>query len=104
MEDLPSYKVILLGDSAVGKTCLCARYLTGDYGEQKPTVGIGFNDTQITKDGQPARLEIWDTAGQEKFRSFAPMYYRGAHAALVCYDSTNPASLNGARQWVEELR
>ncbi len=87
--DLPTYKVILLGDASVGKTCLCAKYLTGKYAEHKPTIGIGFNDTNIMKDGEQARLEIWDTAGQEKFRSFAPMYYRGAHAALVCYDMTN---------------
>jgi len=78
----PRVKLVLLGDSGVGKSCLVLRYVRGQFDEQsKITVGAAFMSHQmITPDGKSLKFEIWDTAGQERYLSLAPLYYRGAHA------------------------
>eukprot|EP00667_Euglena_gracilis_P021481 EG_transcript_23555 len=102
-----SFKLVLLGESAVGKSSLVLRFVRGEFYEyQESTIGAAFltqtvavppNDTEV-------KFEIWDTAGQERYRSLAPMYYRGAAAAIVVYDITNYDSFNRAKQWVKELQ
>jgi len=99
------YKLVLLGDTAVGKSCLVIRFVRDEFFEfQEPTIGAAFLTQTITLDDYTVKFEIWDTAGQERYRSLAPMYYRGAMAAIVVYDVTNPTSFEGAKSWVRELQ
>jgi len=82
-------KIVLLGDTGVGKSCLTIRFIRNKYFEfQEPTIGAAFLAKNIVCQGKKLKLEIWDTAGQERYRSLAPMYYRGARAAIVVYDIT----------------
>lgn len=100
-----SCKVVFLGDTAVGKSCLTVRFVRNEYFEfQEPTIGAAFLAKNISHQGKKLKLEIWDTAGQERYRSLAPMYYRGAKAAVVVYDITQKDTLNGAKSWIDELK
>lgn len=104
----PPYKIVLLGDSSVGKTSLVHRFTTNRFDTHTPnTIGAAF----ITKEFSPhenherkVRLEIWDTAGQERYRSLTPMYYRNARVALVCFDlSKFESTFNTAKYWIQQL-
>ena len=98
-------KVVFLGDTSVGKSCLTVRFVRNEYFEfQEPTIGAAFLAKNLTHQGKKLKLEIWDTAGQERYRSLAPMYYRGAKAAVVVYDITKKDTLNGAKSWIDELK
>ena len=98
-------KVVLLGDTAVGKSCLTARFVRNTFSAfEEPTIGAAFLAKNIDVNGNRIKLEIWDTAGQERYRSLAPMYYRGALAAIVVYDITQKYTLNGAKNWIKELK
>lgn len=99
------FKLVLLGDTAVGKSCLVVRFVRDEFYEfQEPTIGAAFLTQTVALDDVTIKFEIWDTAGQERYRSLAPMYYRGAAAAIVVYDITNPESFSGAKSWVKELQ
>ncbi|CBJ29030.1 Rab5, RAB family GTPase [Ectocarpus siliculosus] len=99
------FKLVLLGDTAVGKSCLVVRFVRDEFFEyQEPTIGAAFLTQKVQLDDATVKFEIWDTAGQERYRSLAPMYYRGAAAAIVVYDVTNKESFNGAKSWVKELQ
>ncbi|KAL7448334.1 hypothetical protein ACHAWC_000541 [Mediolabrus comicus] len=99
------FKLVLLGDTAVGKSCLVVRFVRDEFFEfQEPTIGAAFLTQTVALDDATVKFEIWDTAGQERYRSLAPMYYRGAAAAIVVYDITNPDSFAGAKSWVKELQ
>jgi len=99
------FKLVLLGDTAVGKSCLVVRFVRDEFFEfQEPTIGAAFLTQTVGLDDATVKFEIWDTAGQERYRSLAPMYYRGAAAAIVVYDITNPDSFAGAKSWVKELQ
>lgn len=99
------FKLVLLGDTAVGKSCLVVRFVRDEFFEfQEPTIGAAFLTQTVALDDTTIKFEIWDTAGQERYRSLAPMYYRGAAAAIVVYDITNPDSFTGAKSWVKELQ
>ena len=99
-------KVVLLGDTGVGKSSLAQRYVTNTF---KPycesTIGASFMSKMILDETRaPLKLQIWDTAGQEKYHSLAPMYYRGAAAAILVYDITKRTSLDKLKEWVRELQ
>jgi len=99
------YKLVLLGDTAVGKSCLVVRFVRDEFFEfQEPTIGAAFLTSTVDLDDTKVKFEIWDTAGQERYRSLAPMYYRGAAAAIVVYDITSKDSFAGAKTWVKELQ
>lgn len=99
------FKLVLLGDSAVGKSCLVVRFVRDEFFEfQEPTIGAAFLTQTVTLDDSTVKFEIWDTAGQERYRSLAPMYYRGAAAAIVVFDITKKDTFNGAKSWVKELQ
>jgi len=84
-----NYKLVLLGDAAVGKSSSVERFVKNEFFEfQQPTIGAAFLTQTVALDDYIVKFEIWDTAGQERYRSLAPMYYRGAAAALVVYDIT----------------
>ena len=105
MSKVFSKKIVLLGDTAVGKTSLCARLVNNTFDNfNEPTIGAAFQTKTIESGDISHRLEIWDTAGQERYKALAPMYYRGATAAIIVYDVTNEESFKGAKFWVEELR
>ena len=105
MSKVFSKKIVLLGDTAVGKTSLCARLVNGTFDSfSEPTIGAAFLTKTVQTGDITHRLEIWDTAGQERYKALAPMYYRGATAALIVYDVTNEDSFQGAKSWIEELR
>ncbi|XP_032000951.1 ras-related protein Rab-26 isoform X3 [Hylobates moloch] len=91
-----AFKVMLVGDSGVGKTCLLVRFKDGAFlaGTFISTVGIDFRNKVLDVDGVKVKLQMWDTAGQERFRSVTHAYYRDAHALLLLYDVTNKASFD----------
>eukprot|EP01104_Vermistella_antarctica_P012703 TRINITY_DN3721_c0_g1_i1.p1 TRINITY_DN3721_c0_g1~~TRINITY_DN3721_c0_g1_i1.p1 ORF type:complete len:220 (+),score=50.71 TRINITY_DN3721_c0_g1_i1:217-876(+) len=98
-------KIVLLGNSGVGKTCLVYRYVQGSYsGDLTSTIGASFMTKRMFLDGVKVKLQIWDTAGQERFRSMTPMYYRAASAAILVYDVTSHESFEAVKEWVDELR
>merc|ERR1711968_207340 len=99
------FKLVLLGDSAVGKSSLVLRFVRGQFFEyQESTIGAAFLTQNVSLNDYTVKFEIWDTAGQERYHSLAPMYYRGAAAAVVVYDITNADSFARAKSWVKELQ
>ncbi|XP_026559854.1 ras-related protein Rab-26 isoform X2 [Pseudonaja textilis] len=100
-----AFKVMLVGDSGVGKTCLLVRFKDGAFlaGSFISTVGIDFRNKVLNVDGVKVKLQIWDTAGQERFRSVTHAYYRDAHALLLLYDVTNRASFDNIQAWLTEI-
>ena len=99
------FKLVLLGESAVGKSSLVLRFVKGQFHEyQESTIGAAFLTQAVQLDDFTVKFEIWDTAGQERYHSLAPMYYRGAQAAIIVYDITTPDSFNRAKTWVKELQ
>ena len=100
-----SLKVVFLGDTAVGKSCLAVRFARNEFFEfQEPTIGAAFLGKNINLNDKRYKFEIWDTAGQERYRSLAPMYYRGAKAAVIVYDITDEDTFKGAKTWVSEIK
>merc|ERR1712107_544965 len=96
---------VLLGESAVGKSSLVLRFVKGQFHEfQESTIGAAFLTQTVVLDDTTVKFEIWDTAGQERYHSLAPMYYRGAQAAIVVYDITNADTFTRAKTWVRELQ
>lgn len=99
------FKLVLLGESAVGKSSLVLRFVKGQFHEyQESTIGAAFLTQTVCLDDATVKFEIWDTAGQERYHSLAPMYYRGAQVAIVVYDITNQESFARAKTWVKELQ
>merc|ERR1711937_803762 len=99
------FKLVLLGDSAVDKSSLVLRFVRGQFFEyQESTIGAAFLTQTVALNDTTVKFEIWDTAGQERYHSLAPMYYRGAAAAIVVYDITNSDSFTRAKNWVRELQ
>lgn len=96
------FKIVLLGDRGVGKTCLVLRFIEGLYNSrQQSTIGAFFLTKKIvTNAGDACKIQIWDTAGQERFRAMAPMYYRNAAAAIVCFDVTDESTFSTMMDWV----
>nr|XP_054762053.1 ras-related protein Rab-22A-like [Lytechinus pictus] len=92
-------------DSGVGKSSIVQRFVSDTYYESiPPTIGASFMSKTLAVDEKMYKFQIWDTAGQEKYRGLAPMYYRGAAAAIVVYDITSQASFSKVRDWIRELR
>merc|ERR1711953_191595 len=99
------FKLVLLGESAVGKSSLVLRFVKGQFLDfQESTIGAAFLTQTVVLDDTTVKFEIWDTAGQERYHSLAPMYYRGAQAAIVVYDITNADTFARAKSWVRELQ
>ena len=100
------YKLVLLGDTSVGKTSIVLRFIKGSYDEyQESTIGAAFFTQTLSISGEySCKFEIWDTAGQERYESLAPMYYRGASSAIIVYDITNTESFDRANFWVNQLK
>ncbi|XP_020289816.1 ras-related protein Rab-24-like isoform X2 [Pseudomyrmex gracilis] len=100
-------KVVLLGNATVGKTSLMERYIHDTFNDSRPyqnTIGTVFAAKRIQLDDVSLVMGIWDTAGSEKYDAMTRTYYRGARAAIVCYDITRSSTFQRAKHWVRELR
>ncbi|KAL0092591.1 GTP-binding protein ypt1 [Phycomyces blakesleeanus] len=98
------FKLLLIGDSGVGKSCLLLRFADDTYTESYiSTIGVDFKIRTIELEGKTVKLQIWDTAGQERFRTITSSYYRGAHGIIVVYDVTDQDSFNNVKQWMREI-
>ncbi|XVF74594.1 hypothetical protein PTKIN_Ptkin13bG0122400 [Pterospermum kingtungense] len=98
-------KLVLLGDMGTGKTSLVLRFVKGQFlDHQEPTIGAAFFTQILSVTEATVKFDIWDTAGQERYHSLAPMYYRGAAAAVVVYDISSMDTFVRAKKWVQELQ
>ncbi|ESQ32511.1 hypothetical protein EUTSA_v10004881mg [Eutrema salsugineum] len=99
------FKVVLIGDSAVGKSQLLARFSRNEFSiESKATIGVEFQTRTLTIDKKTVKAQIWDTAGQERYRAVTSAYYRGAVGAMLVYDITKRQTFDHVARWLEELR
>ncbi|XP_013411254.1 putative Ras-related protein Rab-33 [Lingula anatina] len=98
------FKIIVIGDSNVGKTCLTYRFCSGKFPEKtEATIGVDFRERTLEIDGESIKLQLWDTAGQERFRkSMVQHYYRNVHAVVFVYDVTKASSFENMPSWVDE--
>ncbi|KAE8680588.1 Ras-related protein RABA4d [Hibiscus syriacus] len=99
------FKVVLIGDSAVGKSQLLARFARNEFNvDSKATIGVEFQTKTLVIDNKTVKSQIWDTAGQERYRAVTSAYYRGAVGAMLVYDMTKRQSFDNMERWLEELR
>ncbi|KAI8035004.1 uncharacterized protein LOC128261091 [Drosophila gunungcola] len=99
------FKILLLGDASVGKSCLLMRFANGRFtGKHETTLGVDFKVRHVEVAGQVVKLQIWDTAGEERYRSMLPAYYRGAHGVLLVYDTTSASSFRSIDAWLDEIK
>eukprot|EP00929_Paragymnodinium_shiwhaense_P002065 TRINITY_DN102274_c0_g1_i1.p1 TRINITY_DN102274_c0_g1~~TRINITY_DN102274_c0_g1_i1.p1 ORF type:complete len:218 (+),score=35.84 TRINITY_DN102274_c0_g1_i1:73-726(+) len=99
------FKVVLIGDSGVGKSNLLSRFTRNEFNlESKSTIGVEFATKSIVTDGKKIRAQIWDTAGQERYRAITSAYYRGAVGALLVYDISKHPTFESVERWLKELR
>ena len=107
------FKIVLAGDSGVGKSCLLSRYARNEFTlDSKPTIGVEFLTKMVEmpsedngeKSAKYVKAQIWDTAGQERFRAITSAYYRGALGVVLCYDITKRKSFENISLWLTEMR
>lgn len=99
------FKVVLIGDSGVGKSNLLSRFTRNEFClDSKSTIGVEFATRTIQIDGRTVKAQIWDTAGQERYRAITSAYYRGALGALLVYDITKNSTFDNLKRWLRELR
>ncbi|XP_030378646.1 ras-related protein Rab-35 [Scaptodrosophila lebanonensis] len=99
------FKLLIIGDSGVGKSSLLIRYSDDTFsGSYITTIGVDFKIRTVVIDGLRVKLQIWDTAGQERFRTITSTYYRGTHGVIIVYDVTNGDSFANVRRWLEEIQ
>ena len=98
-------KLIVLGDSGVGKTNIISRYVSNTFSnDSKATVGVEFFTKPFRVNNDIVKLEIWDTAGQERYKSITSAYYKGSRGALLVYDITRPSTFEDVEKWMTELK
>ncbi|XP_006641903.2 RAB11a, member RAS oncogene family, like [Lepisosteus oculatus] len=99
------FKVVLIGDSGVGKSNLLSRFTRNEFSlESKSTIGVEFATRSIQVEGKTVKAQIWDTAGQERYRAITSAYYRGAVGALLVYDIAKHLTYENAERWLKELQ
>jgi small GTP-binding protein len=100
------YKILLLGDSEVGKSCFLMRYADNVFVENYiTTIGLDYKLKYIQLDsGQVIKVQLWDTAGQDRYRTIAKNYYKGSHGILLLYDVTKSSSFENIREWIKDIR
>ncbi|CCE62671.1 hypothetical protein TPHA_0D00270 [Tetrapisispora phaffii CBS 4417] len=98
------FKLLLIGNSGVGKSCLLLRFSDDTYtNDYISTIGVDFKIKTVELDGKTVKLQIWDTAGQERFRTITSSYYRGSHGIIIVYDVTDQESFNSVKMWLQEI-
>jgi len=99
------YKIIIVGDTCVGKSNILSRYIKNVFREDsKSTVGVELGNKLINVKGTNTKLQIWDTAGQERYRSITSSYYKGSHGCFIVYDITNETSFENVEKWFEQVQ
>ena len=99
------FKVVLIGDTSVGKTNILSKYLSNEFDpDSKATVGVEFGTKDFKIENNIVKVQIWDTAGQERYRSITNAYYKGAKGSLLVYDITNPKSFENLDKWLSDLK
>ena len=99
------FKMILIGDSSVGKSNILLKYLKGEFNpNSRATVGVEFGTKNITLNGKRVKIQIWDTAGQERYKSITSAYYKGAKGALIVYDISRRATFDNIDKWITDLK
>ncbi len=99
------FKILLLGDSGVGKSSLLLRYTKNEFiSDLRSTIGVEFALKYLTIDNFQLKVQIWDTAGMERYRSITNAYYKGAKGSLLVYDITNPKTFENVEKWLEDLK
>ena len=102
--EIPKYKLIFLGDQSVGKSCILNRFMNDTFTEEyQATIGLDFQSKNVQIDNQDIHLLLYDTAGQEKFRSLIPMYTRDANIILLVYDVTSKETFVHLNDWLRDL-
>uniref|UniRef100_A0A0V0G6P1 Ras-related protein Rab-35 n=3 Tax=Triatominae TaxID=70999 RepID=A0A0V0G6P1_TRIDM len=98
------FKLLIIGDSGVGKSSLLLRFADNTFtGNYITTIGVDFKIRTVDIDGEKVKLQIWDTAGQERFRTITSTYYRGTHGVIVVYDVTSGDSFANVKRWLHEI-
>ncbi|CAF4988266.1 unnamed protein product, partial [Rotaria socialis] len=98
------FKLLLIGDSGVGKTCVLLRFCDSAFSTTFiSTIGIDFKIRTIDLDGRKIKLQIWDTAGQERFKTITTAYYRGAMGIMLVYDITSEKSFDNIKNWIRNI-
>ena len=98
-------KALLIGDSTVGKTSIIGKYLDKNFSDKtKNTVGIDFKNIKLKIDEENIYLQLWDTAGQEKYRSMTTSYYRGVNIIIIVFDVTNKISFEHVKDWIDNTK
>ena len=104
VEEAPLVKVVIVGDSDVGKTCLLLRYIEKKFIEfPLSTIGVDFKTQMVSVDGIKVKLQIWDTAGKERFRTITKAYYRGMHVLLIIVDVSSADFKKSANYWINTV-
>ncbi|XP_074642522.1 ras-related protein Rab-5A-like [Tubulanus polymorphus] len=98
------FRLVLLGEAAVGKTSIVIQLTDKRFKQIDPTIGAAYSSHAVTIEDCTYKYEIWDTAGQERFHCITPMYYRGAQATVIVYDITDRKSFQKAKEWVREVQ
>jgi len=99
------FKILLVGESGVGKSCLLLRYADDSFTDAFiSTIGVDFKIKTVTINDKTVKLQIWDTAGQERFRTITTTYYRGAHGVILAYDITDRVSFSRLPNWLAEIQ
>ena len=100
------YKILLLGDSEVGKSCFLMRYADNVFVDNYiTTIGLDYKLKYVQLDsGQVIKVQLWDTAGQDRYRTIAKNYYKGSHGILLLYDVTKTSSFENIREWIKDIR
>ncbi|XP_078270080.1 ras-related protein Rab-43 [Rhinoraja longicauda] len=99
------FKVVLIGDAGVGKTCVVQRFKSGIFVErQGNTIGVDFTMKTLEIQGKRVKLQIWDTAGQERFRTITQSYYRSANGAIIAYDISKRGTFESVPRWIEDVK
>ena len=105
-EEIPLYKILLLGDSTVGKTCFLLRFMEDSFIDlHMATIGLDYKlKTMILEEQKIVKVQIWDTAGQDKFRAITRNYYKGASGIILIFDVTNIKSFENIKKWINEIK
>ena len=99
------FKIVLIGDSSVGKTNILSKYISDEYDpDTQATIGVELSTKNYTFDNNEVKVQIWDTAGQEKYRSITSSYYKGAHGCLLVYDITRKVTFENINKWLAEIK